>query len=241
MTSRVDQEANAAAPNGAAQPTAGHVRTPPRRPTTAPPIDPADVLGAARSFADLSRIVADYCEQIGMSRATLDAEAFIGSGHAAKALARRARKKLGWTTFGRVMEAVGVLIYVVRDPAAQIPASIVASRNNDGRNHHWRNVKGPAWGRRMAAMRALKLPAERRSEIARHAAQVRHRGTSAAPAGNADGSTVTTQPCPQEAATAPAATLDTAANNPAPAPTTRRHAAGQLSLFETANSSSNYA
>ncbi len=178
-----------------------------------------------------------------MSRATLDAEAFIGSGHAAKALARRARKKLGWDNIGPRMEAVGVLIYVVRDPAAQIPASTVASRNGNSRDHHWRNVKGPAWGRRMAAMRALKLPAERRSQIARHAAQVRHRGASAAPAGNADGSTVTTpQPCPQEAATAPAATLDTAANNPAPAPTTRRHAAGQLSMFETGtNSSSNYA
>jgi hypothetical protein len=198
MTRRADQEANAAAP-----------------------IDPADVLGAARSYADLSRIVADHCEHIGMSRATLDTEAFIGSGHAAKALARRARKKLGWTTLGRVMEAVGVLIYVVRDPAAQIPASSVASRNNNSRDHHWRNVKGSAWGRRMAAMRNLKLPAERRSEIARHAAQVRHRGASTAP-----------QPCPQVAAPAPAATLATAANRTAPAASLRRHAAGQLSMFE---------
>ncbi len=215
MTRRVDQEANAAAPNGAALPLAGNVCTPLRHSANAPPIDPADVLGAARSFADISRIVADHCEQIGMSRAALDAEAFIGSGHAAKALAKRARKKLGWTTLGRVMEAVGVLIYVVRDPAAQIPASTVASRNNNSRDHHWRNVKGTAWGRRMAAMRALKLPAERRAEIARHAAQVRHQGARSAPAG----------------------TLDTAANNPAPVSSLLRQGPHQLTMFGTGNGS----
>ena len=145
MTRRAGQEAKAAALPLAAM----YLYVTPR----IPPIDPADVLGAARSFADLSRIVADHCEHIGMSRATLDAEAFIGSGHAAKALARRARKKLGWTTLGRVMEAVGVLIYVARDPAAKIPGSSVGSRNGSSRDHHWRNVKGPTWGRRMAAMR----------------------------------------------------------------------------------------
>jgi hypothetical protein len=214
MTRRAAQEANAAAPNGAALPPGGHVRV--------PPIDPADVLGAGRSFADFSRIVADYCEQIGMSRATLDAEAFIGSGHAAKALARRARKKLGWVTWGRVLEATGLLFYVARDPAAKIPASSVASRNGNSRDHHWRNVKGPAWGRRMAAMRNLKLPAERRTEIARYAAKVRHQGASATP-----------RPSPQVAATAPAATVDTAANNPAPASSLRRQEAHQLSMFET--------
>lgn len=217
MKRHVDQEANATALNGAVQPTAGHPRTTPRHFTNAPPIDPADVLGAARSFADISRIVADHCEQIGMSRATLDAEAFIGSGHAAKALAKRARKKLGWTTLGRVMEAVGVLIYVVRDPAAQIPASIVASRNNNSRDHHWRNVKGTAWGRRMAAMRALKLPADRRTEIARHAAQVRHQGASTAPAG----------------------TLATAAKNPTPASSLPRQGPRQLTMFGSGNGAGN--
>jgi hypothetical protein len=197
MTRRVDQEANAAAP-----------------------IDPADVLGAGQSFADFSRIVADYCEQIGMSRATLDAEAFIGSGHAAKALARRARKKLGWVTWGRVLAALGLRFYLVRDPAAKIPASSVASRNGNSRDHHWRNVKGTAWGKRMAALRALKLPAERRSEIARIAAKASHRGSIAAPA----------------------ATPGTATNKraPAPPPSRSRTVAVQLSMFETGTGSSDH-
>jgi hypothetical protein len=89
----------------------------------------------------------------------------------------------------------------------------------------------------MAAMRALKLPAARRTEIARHAAQVRHRDASAAPAGIVS---TTPQPSPQVAATAPAGTIDTAANNPAPAPSLRRHAAGQLSLFGIGNGSSDH-
>ena len=158
MTYRADQDAKAA-PNGA-----------------------ANHLGVARSFADIGRIIADYCEQIGMSRNTLDTEAFIGSGHAAKALARRARKRLGWTTLGRVLGALGLYLIVARDPAAQIPASNIVSRNGNSRDHHWRNVKGSAWGKRMAAMRVLKLTGTRRTEIARHAAQVRHQGSQTKPA-----------------------------------------------------------
>ena len=223
MTRRADQGAKPAAPNGAASPLAGNGHDTPPIP------NPADILGAARSYADMARIIADHCEHIGMSRATLDAEAFIGSGHSAKALAKRARKRLGWVTTGRVWAATGTMVYVARDPAAQIPASSGASRNGNGRDQHWRNVKGSAWGRRMAALRALKLSAERRSEIARHAAQVRHRGSIAA-----------SQPCPQVAATAPAAAL-TAANKPAPASARQRHEAGQLSLFGTGNGSTDHA
>ena len=224
MTRRADQEAKPAAPNGAASPLAGNGRDTPPIP------NPADILGAGQSFADFSRIVADYCEQTGMSRATLDAEAFIGSGHAAKALAKRARKKLGWVTMGRILEATGLLFYVARDPAAKTPASSVASRNNNSRDHHWRNVKGSAWGKRMAAMRALKLPRERRTEIARHAAQVRHRH-----AGN--GTSATPQPCPQAATTTAACPLDTATDKPAPVPSLGRQRPRQLSMFEADHSS----
>lgn len=203
MTDRADQEAKAA-PNGA-----------------------ANHLGVARSYADIARIIADYCEYIGMSRTTLDAEAFIGSGHAAKALARRARKRLGWTTLGRVMDALGLVLIVARDPAAHILGSTIASRNGSSRDRHWRNVKGPAWGRRMSAMRNLKLPGSRRTEIARHAAQVRHRGAGAAPAGIANGSTAT-QPGPQAAIATSASPLDTATNKPAPVPSLRRQRPRQL-------------
>ena len=193
-------------------------------PLSIPPIDPANILGVARSYADIGRILADYCEHIGMSRTALDAEAFIGSGHAAKALARRARKRLGWTTLGRVMDALGLVLIVARDPAAQIPASNVVSRNGNGRARHWRNVKGPAWGRRMAAMRVLKLPGQRRTEIARHAAQVRHRhaGTSATP-----------QPSPEATTTTPPIVPVTTDNQSRQAPSLRRRQGPrQLSMFE---------
>ena len=70
MTRRADQDAKAA-PNGAAMPPAGGVPACLHSPLSIPRIDPANVLGAARSYADLGRILADHCEQIGMSRATL--------------------------------------------------------------------------------------------------------------------------------------------------------------------------
>ena len=198
------------APNGAATLPTGNAT---------PPHEVADHLGVARSFADIGRIVADYCEQIGMSRAALDAEAFIGSGHAAKALARRARKRLGWTTLGRVLGRTRISCSSSPAlPTAQIPASSVASRNGSSRDHHWRNVKGSAWGRRMAAMRNLKLTGPRRTEIARHAAQVRHRGTIATTPGNAN---TTPQTSPH----------DTAANQSAPAPSLRRQGSRQLTMF----------
>ena len=75
MTRRADQEAKPAAPNGAASPLAGNGRDTPPIP------NPADILGAGQSFADFSRIVADYCEQTGDQPChALSAEAFTAYG-----------------------------------------------------------------------------------------------------------------------------------------------------------------
>jgi hypothetical protein len=127
-------------------------------------------IGTARSYDDLRRIVAEHCASIGMTRAELDIEAGIAEGNAAKALARRARKRLGWVTLGRVMAAVGLVLQVAIDPAAQALPSARSAREP---RSHWRHQRGPAWGKRMAARRALKLTAEQRSDIARKAAQAR--------------------------------------------------------------------
>jgi hypothetical protein len=113
-----------------------------------------------------------------MSRAELDAEADIADGNASKALARRARKRMGWVTLGRILAAAGLVLIVAEDrdaPPRDLDASTLARRSvRYGRAKHWRNIKGPAWGRRMAALRALKLTPARRSEIARIASQARH-------------------------------------------------------------------
>jgi Stress-induced bacterial acidophilic repeat motif len=134
-------------------------------------------IALARSYSDVHRAIADHCERIAMTRAELDAEAGIADGNAAKALARRARKRLGWVTLGRVLAAAGLVLIVAIDPDApvrDVVASQSASRVRYSRAKHWRNVKGSAWGRRMAALRALKLSPERRREIARKGGQARH-------------------------------------------------------------------
>ena len=63
-----------------------------------------------------------------------------------KALAKRARKKLGWVTMGRILEATGLLFNVVRYSAAKSSGSSVAKRTPNSRDHHWRNVKGSGMG-----------------------------------------------------------------------------------------------
>jgi hypothetical protein len=127
-------------------------------------------IGTARSYDDLRRIVASWCDHIGMTRAELDVAAGIADGHAAKLLARRARKKLGMVTLGRVMAAVGLVLQVAIDPAAQAPSQACAAR---APRNHWRRQRGSAWGKRLAARRALALTAEQRSAIAHKAAQAR--------------------------------------------------------------------
>ena len=146
-------------------------------------------IATVRSYDDLRRVVADHCERIAMSRMELDAEAGLTDGHSAKLLSAHARKKLGIVTLGRVMAAAGLVLIVAIDPDAphrEFDASKAASRSQRyDRTKHWRRDRSSsAWGKRMAALRALALTAEQRSEIARNAANARHRRR-ATPAGPA--------------------------------------------------------
>ena len=127
-------------------------------------------IGTARSYDDVRRIVAEHCASLGLSRAELDAEAGIADGNAAKALARRARKRMGWVTLGRILAATGLVLQVAIDPDAQAAPQARSARTS---RQHWRRQRGSAWGKRMAARRALALSAEQRSAIARRAAKAR--------------------------------------------------------------------
>ena len=144
----------------------------PPEPAQASPFT-AEALGVARSYDDLRRIVAGWCDYIGMTRAELDAEAGLGEGHGGKLLSAKARKKLGMVTLGRVMAAAGLVIVVAVDPEFTARA-IHANGNASGyRAKHWRRNRGSAWGRRMAALRTLKQSTAERSASARKAAQAR--------------------------------------------------------------------
>jgi hypothetical protein len=127
-------------------------------------------IGTARSYDDVRRLVAEHCASLGMSRAELDHEAGIADGNAAKALARRARKRMGWVTLGRILAATGLVLQVSIDPEAQASPQARPAR---APRSHWRHQRGSAWGKRLAARRALALTADQRSAIARKAAQAR--------------------------------------------------------------------
>jgi hypothetical protein len=163
--------------NGPAQPIKGATAAP-------------QPIATVRSYEDLRRVVAEHCEQIGMTRAELDVEAGIADGHAAKLLARRARKKLGFVTLGRVMAAVGLVLLVAIDLDSQSSPQACPPRPP---RQHWRDQRGSAWGKRMAARRALALSDERRSEIGRIAARARWQRKKSKPASTASSNNTTRQ------------------------------------------------
>jgi hypothetical protein len=141
-------------------------------------------IAIVRSYTELQRTVVAWCEQIGMTRAELDFEAGLTDGHAGKLLAARARKKLGLVTLGRVMAGAGLVLIVAVDP------EFTPENRSHVRSHvqrqHWRRNRGPAWGRRMAALRTLKQSAAERSASARKAALARWQRQLSTPAAPAD-------------------------------------------------------
>jgi hypothetical protein len=157
-------------------------------PAEAPAAAPQPI-ATVRSYDDLRRAVADWCRQIGMTREELDDEAGLTSGHASKLLSERKIKRLGIVTLGRVMAATGLVLIVATDPEAP-PRTAPVHAPNEGRGRsfgakngsntkHWRKTRGAAWGRRMAALRTLKMTPRQRTTSARKAAQARwqRRGT----------------------------------------------------------------
>lgn len=141
-------------------------------------------IAVVRSYDDLRCAVADWCRQIGMTREELDTEAGLTDGHSGKLLSARAVSKFGNVTLGRVLAACGLVIVVAIDPDAPPrpppePHAREGGRSFGAKNGsttmHWRKTRGTAWGRRMAALRALKLTASQRTASARKAAEARWR------------------------------------------------------------------
>jgi hypothetical protein len=130
-------------------------------------------IATVRSYDDLRRAVADWCRQIGMTREELDDEAGLTNGHAGKLLSERAIKRLGIVSLGRVMAATGLVLIVAADPDAPPRPAHADDNANGSTTQHWRSQRGTGWGRRMAALRTIKLSPAQRSASARKAAEAR--------------------------------------------------------------------
>jgi hypothetical protein len=139
-------------------------------------------LAVCRSYDDLRRAIAAFCADQGITRQDLDADAGLTDGHAGKLLAprtlRRAIKRFGDVSFGRVLDALDLeIVLQVRADAAERtkPPSDALGDACSEQPHpqDWRRKRGTGWARRMAARRALLLPPKRRKEIARKAALAR--------------------------------------------------------------------
>lgn len=138
-------------------------------------------LAIIRTADDFRRAIREWCVVTHITRADLDARAGLADGHASKLLSPRQIKKFGFKSFPLVLAAAGLALVLVEDDeaAAALDRELVSANACDDSceptRPHWRSVKGRTWGRRMAARRALKLTAGRRSEIASNAAQARWR------------------------------------------------------------------
>jgi hypothetical protein len=130
-------------------------------------------IATVRSYDELRRAVADYCDRIGMTRMELDRRAGITEGHAGKLLARKAVKKFGPMSLGLVLAATGLVLIVAEDHEAQPHAEHAHDNASGEPTKHWRYTRGSGWGRRMAALRTLKQSAAERSASASKAARAR--------------------------------------------------------------------
>jgi hypothetical protein len=160
-----------------------------------------------RTYDDVCRAVADHCEQIGMSRAELDFEAGLTDGHSSKLLSRIPRKRMTWNTLRKILAATGSALQLVKDPNAaprDLDASNIESkRQRYDRTKHWRNVKGPAWGRRLNAKRNIKVTSARRIEIATKAARARWQRKKSKPAATSTSAIITPNSACFERSTTP--------------------------------------
>lgn len=128
-------------------------------------------LAVIHSYADLLRAVAAQSDARGMTHARLDSEAGLSDGHAGKLLSSRPAKRVGWVSLGRVMAALGLVLILVEE--CEAPPENASTDPSTPKPLHWRRRKGSAWGRRLAALRALSQTPEQRSASARKAALVR--------------------------------------------------------------------
>lgn len=75
-------------------------------------------LGIIRTYADLHEILRLRADELRMTRMEIDRLAKLGDGHASILLAPRPRKKLGKTSWDKMMPSLALMFIAVEDPEA---------------------------------------------------------------------------------------------------------------------------
>jgi hypothetical protein len=143
-------------------------------------------LATVRDYAQLHAALRNRADELGITRTAIDDTGFT-AGHASKLLAPQPLKRLGATTLGLMLRALGCLLVVAEDPislariTAEIPKrnrpapvlAVTRVRHKDGKHV----LISKRFLRRIARAggkaRAQNLTPAQRSRIAREAAQAR--------------------------------------------------------------------
>lgn len=138
-------------------------------------------LGTVRSYEDLHRVMRSWVDQRGITYEAIDAAANLADGHAAKLLADPPFKRLGASTFGIVLQAVGLVLLVVPADSpglAELDASRPSMPKIPRRRKIRRDEKAAlitAYMRKIGLKGNRRRPKAQRTKIARRAANARWR------------------------------------------------------------------
>jgi hypothetical protein len=131
------------------------------------------VIAIIRNYDDLRRALRAHCEQVNITRQELDARTGLADGHSGKLLGPRAVKGFGRVSLTWLLEALDLELVLRRRNDTATEAFTEASLDAQPAPQDWRRNRGPRWGKRMNARRALSLTRDERSAIARKAAHAR--------------------------------------------------------------------
>jgi hypothetical protein len=143
------------------------------------------VLGEVARYENLHDLLRARCDELEITRASLDRLARLPSGYSAKLLSPRPMKKLSDATLGFFLPALGVKLILVEDPQA---LAMVRQRSDKRRSVTMLggcihiSFSRREWKKRQrngGLRRAERLTPERRSEISRQAAMARWHGAAA--------------------------------------------------------------
>ena len=154
-------------------------------------IQPIAPLATVRSYSDLLTALRDRAEQLNISRASIGDCAGFHQGYAETILS--GVKSLGPQSLAPFLTAMGLKLILVEDVEAvakyasrierrqcvpRMPPDAVLTKRRRRRRAKAANQHcgDSSWGKRMAAMRQLRLSKFKRTAIARIAARVRWRG-----------------------------------------------------------------
>ena len=132
-------------------------------------------IATCQTLEQLRDALAAYCDQQQITRRALDRRAGLAEGQSAKLLCPTSVRRFGSTSLRWMLAALDLeIVLQVRSETdlSATDACVDASERKPSRQD-WRRNRGPRWGKRMAARRALALTPEQRSASARKAAQAR--------------------------------------------------------------------